>query len=247
MHLLLTRPEADARELAGRLAVIGITTTTDPLLAIEHCLPSERDVSAARALVVTSRHALEALAASPQMEAARRLPVFVVGPATARMAHEVGFATVIEGPATARDLVGVIAAHSDLAGGTLVHLRGDHVAFDMAVALRQAGIAVDEVLAYRSVAAKGLRAETIAGLAEHRFDGVVLMSPRTAETYARLVVEAGLIEAARAPMYLCLSQKVARALELLGEHRSFVPVQPNSEEMLALVERLAALSGRSSV
>lgn len=247
MHLLLTRPERDARELAARLAAVGVTSTTDPLLAIEHCLPRDLDVSAARALVVTSRHALEALAASKELEAARRLPVFVVGPGTARSASEMGFSTVLGGSATASDLVGIIAAQSGLAGARLLHVRGDHVAFDMAGALRQAGIALDEVLAYRSVAAMGLQAATIAGLAEHRFDGVVLMSPRTAETYARLVVEAGLMEAARVPMYLCLSQKVARALEPLGELRTFVPVRPNSEEMLALVERLAALSGRSSV
>lgn len=242
MRVLVTRPEPDASRLAAELAAMGVEASIDPLLGIEPCLPEELDLSGVAALVITSRNALKLLAAHRALPMACRLPVYVVGPATARLARELGFTRVIEGAATARELAPMIAARHDRAHGPLLHLRGDHVAFDLASALQDARIDLREVVAYRSTAASELRSETRQLLADRRLDAVLLMSPRTAEAWARLVAEAGLIEAATHPHYLCLSAAVARPLAVMGPVAATVPVKPNSEEMLALVARMAALS-----
>lgn len=242
MHVLVTRPEPEAGRLAARLRALGLETSIDPLLAIEPCLPPHLDLAGVAALVVTSANAIKALAAHPDAALAVRLPVYVVGPATARSARAAGFADVTEGPAKARDLAALIVARCTPPGPGLLHLRGEEVAFDMASALAAAGIGMREVVAYRAVAAPALGAEIIRRLRDRRLDAVLLMSPRTAEIFVRLVAAGGLIEAATHPLYLCLSQAVAARLSAIANVRTIVPVKPNSEEMLALAARLAALS-----
>jgi uroporphyrinogen-III synthase len=69
--------------------------------------------------------------------------------------------------------------------------------------------------------------------------GVVLMSPRTAKVYVKLVREAALTAEAGRPVYLCLSEAVARELQPLGTVRIAVARTPNSQEMLALITREA--------
>lgn len=242
MHVLVTRPEPDASRLAAELAAMGLEVSVDPLLAIVPCLPADLSVAGIAGLVITSRNALKALAGHPALTAARELPLYVVGPATARLARDLGLAGMIESAATARELAPLIAARHDSAAGPLLHLRGDHVAFDLATAVSDAGLELREVTAYRSVAATELRPETRQLLATGRLNVVLLMSPRTAEAWTRLVAASGLAGPALIPRYVCMSEAVARPLAALGRVATTVPEKPNSEEMLALVAGLAALS-----
>ncbi len=131
MHVLITRPEPDAAALRAQLEALGHQVTVEPLLKIEH-LPIASDVLAGIAgLIVTSRNGLRALAASAAIDAARELPLIAVGPGTAQLARELGFAHIVEGSGTADALVPVIVETSREVYGTLAHLRGEDVAFDL--------------------------------------------------------------------------------------------------------------------
>ncbi len=68
-----------------------------PLLVIEQAKDVALDLDGAQALIVTSRNALRALSQHPALDAARRLPLFTVGGATAKAARELGFAKVTKG------------------------------------------------------------------------------------------------------------------------------------------------------
>ncbi len=84
-----------------------------------------------QALVVTSKNALRALARSPSLAKAIELPIFTVGPGSGAMAAELGFERIIPGPASARELVPVIAARGEPMGRPLLVLTGDRPAFNM--------------------------------------------------------------------------------------------------------------------
>ena len=100
MHVLITRPEPDAAALRAQLEALGHQVTVEPLLKIEH-LPIASDVlDGIAGLIVTSRNGLRALAASAAFNAARELPLIAVGPGTAQLARELGFAHVVEGSGT---------------------------------------------------------------------------------------------------------------------------------------------------
>lgn len=237
MHLLITRPEEDGAELRAALEEMGHRVSASPLLRIEHKgrLP---DLAGVGAMIATSRNAIRALQSCGGAERALALPIYVVGPATGEMARRAGFRTVIEGPGSARDLVPVIAAQAS-PGATLVHLAGEKLAFDLKAALEAKGFSVRQETLYRSVAAEGLEPGVAAAIRNKEIGGVILMSPRTAMVFAELAIKAGLEEPARDLCHFCLSEAVAQGLADLSPEKVFVAKLTNSQEMLALIARVA--------
>ena len=241
MHVLITRPEPDAAALRAQLEALGHQVTVEPLLKIEH-LPIASDVLAGIAgLIATSRNGLRALAASAALDAARELPLIAVGPGTAQLARELGFEHIIEGSGTADALVPVIIETSRDVYGTLAHLRGEDVAFDLRGALGARGIEVREVVCYRAMPATALTPQTRELLATGGINAVILMSPRTGAIFARLLTAAGLKKAPKSLVLLCLSPAVAATVEPLAPVRVELAASPNSAAMLAAVTRVATL------
>ncbi len=239
MHLLLTRPNAGAEPdpLKDALVAAGHRVTCAPLLTIVStgAMPSLEGV---RGLIVTSRNALKAVAPLP--EAAFSLPLYAVGPGTAALARTLGFRRIVEGPGTGRELQALIASVVDPAAGPLLHLAGEALAVDLKGALEGDGFTVRTEIVYRAEPATAFPPDVVTRFVQGAFDGVVLMSPRTAKVYANLVAGTALGAAARPMIHFCLSEAVGRELASLGIARTAVAPLPNSQEMLALIAREAS-------
>lgn len=239
MRLLVTRPEPDALKLGAILEEAGHEAAVEPLLSVS--FEGEAiDVDGAQALVATSRNALRALKASPALAQARRLPLFAVGKATADEARALGFEMVVTGAGTAAELVAHLVSALDPAAGLIVHLAGDALATDLKGELEAHGFRVVQPVVYRMVPATALSEETVEQLATGEIDGVILMSPRTAATYATLIRRHGLTAAIRPLPHFCLSAAVARRLVPLGAVVAQIPETPRLEEVLALIDEAAA-------
>ncbi len=247
MHLLVTRPKAETRPLRERLEAAGHTVTVEPLLEVELLtrpllLPSPLGAGepVAQALILTSKNGVRALAVVPELEASHTLPLFAVGPGTAAAAREAGFAAVTAGPASARELAPVVANACDPAGGMLVYVTGETVAYDLEADLVARGFDVHRHVAYRSRPRGSLSPETITALRSGAIDGVLLMSPSTAAAYTGLIAGHDLRHAAENIVHFCLSENVAARLAPLEPLIKVIAAQPNLEELLALVATLAA-------
>jgi uroporphyrinogen-III synthase len=164
-----------------------------------------------------------------------------VGDATAEEAQGLGFADVTIGPGTGAKLAKLIASEYEPGRGALVHLSGETVAFDVKSALEAAGFTVRRCLLYRAVPEAALPAEVLRLFEAGALDGVILMSPRTAKTFAQLVARHGLVTQANGLVCYCLSEAVAEAVRPLGG-RIRVAAHPREEEVLALVDSEAASS-----
>lgn len=239
MRLLVTRPEPDANVLKAQLIGLGHEVFVEPLLRpVFHELdPQEVDFLEAQALIATSRNGVRALAQSPMLTAATRLPIYAVGPGTAGTAQALGFNHVLQGPRDAQALVGFIAEHADVNAGSLIYLAGERKAVDVGEELRHLGFHVLEPIVYSVVTADRLGAPIIARFEAGEVDGVLLLSAQTARTYARLMLGCRLSGKLQRTMHFCLSAEIAKALDILGSPPSSVPSQPNLKALLTLVAR----------
>jgi uroporphyrinogen-III synthase len=240
MRLLVTRPEPDATTLKNRLIEKGHVVTIEPLIMISHANVEMPDLDGAQALIATSRNGLRAIATLPEIEAARHLAVFVVGPGTAATAQALGFQQIIKGPATARELVPLIAEYAQVNGGPLIHLAGDVVNYDFASDLTRLGFFVAAPVVYTTVVSDRFASPVVASMRNGRFDGVLLLSPRTADVYCNLVRQHNLTEAARKVRYFCLSPAIKDRLAKLAPERIEVASAPNLQQLLALIPRDSA-------
>ena len=240
MHILSTRPDTgEVEPVAAGLAAAGHQVTSAPLMKVSHYgrLPA---LDGVQALIVTSRNGLKAVA--PLSDAARALPLYAVGPATAALARELGVKHVVEAPGTARELLEIITHSADRAAGPLLHIAGETLACDLAAALGTRGFSAHTETVYRTDPVEALPPKVADAFRQGTFDGVVLMSPKTANVYASLVQSADLGPQALQLVHFCLSDAVAQKLETLGAVRIAVAGLPNSQEMLALIAREASES-----
>lgn len=240
MRLLVTRAQPDADRQAETLRARGHQVMVEPVLRLEFPDTGALPLEGTQALVATSRNALRALGRSGSIDRARALPLYVVGPATAAMGEELGFADVRQGGGTAPTLEPLIAEDCDPARGALLHPAGERLAFDLKGALEARGFEVRQPVVYRMAEAETLSPTAREALQAGTIDGVLLMSPATARTWARLLREAGLDPAAAAIRHYCLSQGVADALPVAGTNLAQVAEAPNEEALLALIARHAA-------
>lgn len=249
MHALITRAAGDGCELGGALTAIGWTVSFAPLLRIEYADIGDEALEGASALAFTSRYAVAALRRSAALRRAVELPVFAVGPATARAAQEAGFQRIITGQGTAAELLSTILQSRERGAGPIVHVAGADLAFDLQGAATKAGLAVRTVVAYRSVAVETLPADIVAAAVQGTLDTVVLLSPRTAQSWVRTVNAVGNGDIILRKMrHVCLSPAVADAVTATAriengpgtaEVLKFdVALRPNMEEILALMRRL---------
>lgn len=241
MRLLVTRPEPDASREAEALAARGHEAVLAPLLTIEFRGGVPLQLEGAQGLLVTSRNALRALAAHPQLGRALTLPLFAVGEATTRAAQDLGFAEVTKGPGTGATLAALISGELRPERGPLVHLAGEALAFDLKSALESQGFSVRRPVLYRAVPAGALPAEALSLLKAGKLDGVILMSPRTAKTFADLLARHGLVTQAKSLVCYCLSGAVAETVAPLG-FAARVAAGPREEDVLALLDSDAASS-----
>ena len=204
MRVLLTRPQAASERLAQDLVARGHEVLIEPLLTIEPLPGPPPDLAGVQALVITSAHAVPALAGTDP-----RLPLFVVGQATAAAARAAGRRDVRVGEGDAQALARRIVRECRPADGALLHLSGSEVRPELERDLTAAGFTLRRHPVYRARAAQALSAATVDALRAGRLDAVLLFSPRSAAILVGLLTRHGLAGDLRGTEAICLSAAVA--------------------------------------
>jgi uroporphyrinogen-III synthase len=237
IRALITRPVEDAQPLAAALTALGIEPVIEPLLTIATLPTALPSLDGVRALLFTSANGVRALAAKSDR---RDLAVFAVGPATAEAARTAGFNAIETAEGDADALARLVAARLKPDAGKLIHVAGNTVTGDLVGQLSTQGYAVERIALYDAVPADALSPRVADDLAAGRIDWVLLFSPRTAAIFARLVRNAGRVDALKNCTALCLSPPVAEAVSSLPWHRVRIATRPDQANLLALAENLRA-------
>lgn len=232
MHILVTRPGADADRTAQVLRARGHAVAVVPVLELN--LVTEVDFGAGpfAAIAVTSANAVRAIEHHPARAALLTIPVFTVGRHTAAAARAAGFAQAMSADGGLPELTLLIAAK--LLGGRLLYLAAEERSGDLAAALEPYGIAVDTVVVYRMATNPRLAQDLTAAL-DARPDGALHYSRRSAQTFLTGATTAGRLDAALRLTHYCLSAEVAAPLRAAGATAVKVAPRPEETALLELV------------
>ena len=243
-RVLLTRPREDSLALAAILKDHGVDALIEPMMTIRIDGAARLDLSGVQAILLTSANGARALAATVP-DAARRLPVFAVGCATAQAAREAGFRAVTAAGGDVDALSALAAARLCPGAGRLVHVAGGVTTGDLVPRLTAAGFEAERVPLYDAVAAGAISPGARRALEAQTLAGAVFFSPRTARLFAKLARESGLEATARALTAFCLSQAVAMAAATLSWQRVCVASAPRRDALVAsVVDALAGSPGQ---
>ena len=231
MRIVVTRPQADGERTATVLEALGHEVLVAPLMRIEPVAVALAGTWSA--IVITSANALQA-AAAPELKS---LPVFAVGPRTAEVARQAGFAVVSAANGDTKDLVRLIAARSAGAKAPLLYLAGEDRAGDLVAELATQGIRAQMKIVYRAVA-EPFPTVLAAALDAGDVDAVLHFSRRSAELFIQGAKASGVAGPAEDVRHLCLSSQVAEPLA--GASRIAVAARPEEAALIALLRALPA-------
>jgi uroporphyrinogen-III synthase len=189
-----------------------------PLLTIIPCT-YDTNVEDAQALLFTSANGVRAFPDSRRLHAK---PVLTVGDATAEAARAAGFTDVRAADGDVAALEALATKTLTPSSGKLIHIGGEHLAGDLAGALRAAGFTVERRIAYAARAALTAPPELLQPL-----DIILFHSVRAAETFVALgAPNADKLTAA------CISEAVAQAAGKAQWARIIVSPAPREDALL---------------
>jgi len=237
LRALVTRPRAEAVELAAALAARGIAAIVEPLLEIHYHDRRVPDVAGVQAILCTSANGVRALA---RLTDERAVPLFAIGEASAARARGEGFSRVESAGGSLADLAGLVRDRLRPAGGPLLHVTGSIVAGDLAGELRADGFAVERAVLYEARPAARLSCETVRALAEGSVDFALFFSPRTAAIFSRLADRAGTVEALGSVTAISISAAADAPLGPLCFRARHLAERPHQAGLLAALDRVLA-------
>ncbi|NNJ77420.1 MAG: hypothetical protein HKP56_19925 [Anderseniella sp.] len=242
MYLIVTRPQADSDRLKSRLQANGHTASVAPLLTVQADNDAAIPGKPWQAIAVTSANALTALAGIGISEKLKTVPVFAVGPASAKLAGELDFAQVRQAKGDMVALQDLMKRDLKPEAGPILYLTGKVRSGDLAADLRSHGFSVERIELYEAVAATQFPPHAAEAIRSGKADAVVLYSARTADIWLQLVKQSKLQAEAAKLTHLCLSQAVAEKIRSgLGRNVSIVVSgNPDDDSMLEAVEDTAA-------
>lgn len=250
MAYWITRPIDEAERLADRMLAAGLEPLVAPLLHVDFPCPDLGLVpEAIGGIIVTSRNGIRGAAVSSFEPAWLDAPLFAVGEATADLARRYGFRDIHVGAGRAASLPALIEATGLESDKPLLHLTGDEQAFDMKAAIEASGRDYIAIETYRIVEATRLTDGQLDKLKQGLVEGVILLSPRTARCYCRVMAAAGCLDLVARLKHVCFSPAVAAALldglEAAGLHDEanageiLVTDEPSVEALITLLKSIS--------
>ncbi len=182
-RVLLTRPRHAAAETARRLAALGWEAIPAPLLDIHPADGPLPPLEGGQAVLITSANAVPFLP-----EAARSLPLFAVGEASAAAARAAGFVRAESAAGDGAALIARVCARLRPEAGPLWLAVGEGQGKAAAAALERAGFIVRRAEVYRAVPVPALPGEAEAALLAPATSGLraaLFFSAETARVFRR--------------------------------------------------------------
>ena len=237
MRLLVTRPEPDASALAEELRALGHEAAVQPLLEFRVLDFDPAPLIAADALIFTSGNSIRALRERPGFGYSSQSGFLRRRRNGTPRARGRVLRTIAATAATAEELTAKILAAATK-GLRLLHVTGEHQAFDLAAALSREGLSIGTLRVYGMEPRRALDSRIAGEVKAGEIGGVILMSPRTAEVFVALCRQHGLFDHTKSLHYFCLASTIADRLRPLEPVHVHVAPRPNRAALLALLPAL---------
>ncbi|MGE3402003.1 MAG: uroporphyrinogen-III C-methyltransferase [Vicinamibacterales bacterium] len=251
-RVLITRPRAQATELAARLAALGAEPVEAPMIRIvppEDAAPLRQAAGEPEAydwIIFASSNAAEAFMAA-LLEGQRDVrslkgPLLcAVGSGTAETLARHGIKVdLVPDEFRAEGIVAALAPLGSLDGARVLLPKADIGRDVIADALRERGAQVTEVIAYRTVLddAQGEGEPDVYGmLLQGRIDVVTFTSPSAVRNFARVYGEEQVADLLKHTVVATIGPVTTEAVRQIG---AGVAVEPRIHTIPALVDAIAA-------
>ena len=228
MHILLTRPLEDSKELILKFKSLGHQVSHLPVINIEKKDYENINLNEFKGIIFTSANAIKNLDVS---KINKNIFCFCVGEATEKIIKEKGFQNIFTASGNVANLKEIILQNFDQKIGNLVYVSGEIISYDLDLELKKEGYTIKRIITYKVNSNQILSDEFIKELKSSIPEIVFIYSENSARSYLNLLKKYNLLDIWMETNLMCLGEKASSVLNEIKWKKIFL-FNPGEEEYL---------------
>ena len=228
MHILLTRPLDDSKELLFKLTSMNHKVSHLPLLQIKKIEIPEIDFTQFKAIIFTSANALKYLDTS---KIDKKIFCFCVGLATERKAKELGFQNIFCAEGNVNNLKELILQNFDPKIGSMIYVSGEIISYNLDKDLILENYVVKRIINYTTIPNENLQDNFIRDIKLSVPEIIFIYSENSAKAFYGLIKKYNLDNIWMETNLMCMGEKASSALNDIKWKKIFL-FNPGEEEFL---------------
>ena len=228
MHILLTRPLEDCRNLLIKFKDLGHAVSHLPVIKIkkiEYKEPNFKDYSA---IIFTSSNSIKNLTID---SINKTVKCFCVGSATEKFARSLGFQNVIAADGNVRALKELILQNHYKKDGKILYISGKFISSNLDEELKTEGYDISRIINYTVEHIDEFQNNVIEELKKNIPDIVYVYSENSAKSLLNIIKKHQLIDSWMNTNLMCIGEKTSSVLNEVKWKKIFL-FSPGEEEFL---------------
>jgi len=219
MHILLTRPLDDCKELILRFKSLGHKVSHLPVIKIKNVNHDKVNFDEFGGIIFTSANAIKNLNTS---KINKQINCFCVGSSTEKVAKENGFQNIFCADGNVNNLKEVILQNFDQKKGNLLYVSGEIISSNLDKDLISEGYKVKRIINYSVAPIEEASDEFIRDLKSSIPDMVYVYSENSARNYLNLLKKYNLSDYWMDTNLMCLGEKTSSVLNEIKWKKIFL-------------------------
>ena len=228
MHILLTRPLDDCKDLIIKFKSLGHKVSHLPVIKIESVEYEQPDFNNYQGIIFTSANAVKNL---NLINIDKKINCFCVGSATEKIVKQHGFQNIFCADGNVNNLKEIILQNFDYNQGSLLYVSGKIISSNLDRDLSSEGYSVKRIINYNALPIQEIREEFIKDLKSLIPDMIFIYSENSARNYLNLLKKYGLTDVWMDTNLMCLGEKSSSILNEIKWKKIFL-FNPGEEEYL---------------
>jgi len=228
MHILLTRPLDDSKDLILRFTSLGHKVSHLPVINVEPVQYNEPDYNQFKGIIFTSANAIKNLNIS---KIDKNIQCFCVGSSTEKIAKQSGFQNIFCADGNVNNLKEIIFQNFDKKFGNLLYVSGEVISYNLDKDLISSGYKVKRITNYTVEPVNEITDQFLSDLKDSIPDMVFIYSENSARNFLNLMNKYQLFGHWMDTNLMCLGEKASSVLNEIKWKKIFI-FNPGEEEFL---------------
>jgi uroporphyrinogen-III synthase len=228
MHILLTRPLEDNREMILKFRSLGHEVTHMPLISIEGIKYEDLNFSDFKGIIFTSSNAIKFL---DTKSVDKKINCFCVGSATESKAKSIGFQNIFAADGNVNNLKELILQNFNSSDGKLLYVSGEIISNDLDQILISEGYNIQRIINYKANPVEKFSDTFIEKLKLNMPEIVYVYSQNSAISFLNLIKNYELVNLWMDTNLMCIGEKTSAVLNEIKWKKIFL-FNPGEEEFL---------------
>ena len=228
MHILLTRPLDDSKDLILRFTSLGHKVSHLPVISIESVQYNEPDYSRFKGIIFTSANAIKNL---NTLKIDKNIECFCVGNSTEKIAKQSGFKNIFCAEGNVNNLKEIILQNFDKKSGSIIYISGELISYNIDKDLINEGYSVTRLINYTVKPIQEIQESFIKDLKLLIPDIVFIYSENSARNFLKISKKYNLQDHWMETNLMCIGERASSVLNDIKWKKIFL-FNPGEEEFL---------------